>query len=383
MCTCTEAMRKEACTGCKSCENICPAQAITMESDKEGFWYPSLNQGICRQCGACVNACPVLHALQPTGAFRKSDFEKTKKISIYAAWSLDEEIRYHSTSGGIFSEAALSMLSDGGYVCGAVYGEDCMVKHAIINGKKDLAKLRQSKYVQSDMGHIYHEIGDLLKQGEKLLFCGTPCQCAGLFRYCIECGVGTGNLYLMDFICRGANSPKVYRKFLDELEARYRSKAKRVWFKNKTYGWNRFSTKIEFENGDAYLQDRYHDAYIRGYIEENLFMRPSCAECRFKGFHRFSDLMLADFWGVRLGDASQDADGGISLVAVCTEKGRTLWDSMSSRIYKEEKGLQEAIPGNVCFYHSAPQGIGRKQFMEDLDKMSVIDNMMRFLKKNE
>lgn len=64
----------------------------------------------------------------------------------------------------------------------------------------------------------------------------------------------------------GTNSPKVYRKFLETLKEKYNSKVKKVWFKNKTYGWNLFSTKVEFENGKSYLKDRKHDYFMRGYI---------------------------------------------------------------------------------------------------------------------
>ncbi len=377
--TIIETLSQKACTGCSACLNICSTQVVTMEADQEGFWYPAIDQNQCTGCGACEDVCPVIHAPQPNAVAQAVPKAETIP-SIYAAWSLDQEIRYHSTSGGVFSELALSVLAEGGYVCGAIYDGHHMVKHAIIDHAQDLAKLRQSKYVQSDMNSIYKEIGNLLKQGEKLLFCGSPCQCAGVFHYCEKCGVNAENLYLVDFICRGSNSPKVYRKFLDELEAEQQSKVKKVWFKNKTYGWNRFSTKVEFENGEAYLEDRYHDAYIRGYIEENLFIRPSCAECQFKGFRRRSDLTLADFWGIQLKDDSQDSDGGTSMVIIHTEKGQALWDSVSSRVFSEAKTLEEAAMGNACLYNSALPGIHREQFMTDLDKMPVMDNIKRFLK---
>lgn len=352
-----------------------------METDKEGFWYPVINQTVCTECGACTNVCPVLHVPQRERNKREIGIlEEENNPPIYAAWSLDQEIRYHSTSGGVFSELALTVFEEGGCVCGAIYDDQHMVKHAIVDKAENLAKLRQSKYVQSDMGAIYKEIGSLLNQGKKMLFCGSPCQCAGVFRYCKESGIDMGNLYLVDFICRGANSPKVYRKFLDELEGEHKSGVKKVWFKNKTYGWNRFSTKVEFENGEVYLEDRYHDAYIRGYIEENLFIRPSCAACHFKGMQRFSDLTLADFWGIQLKDISQNSDGGTSMAMIHTDKGQALWDSVASKVFSEAKGLEEAAMGNACLYNSALPGIHREQFMADLDKMPVMDNIGRFLK---
>ena len=278
---------------------------------------------------------------------------------------------------------AASILDNRGYISGAVYDEAHMVRHWITDQREDLEKLRQSKYVQSDMGSIYKNIGDLLNQGKIVLFCGTPCQCEGVFHYCKAQGIETTRLYLIDFICRGSNSPKVYRKFLDELEEKYHSKVSRVWFKNKTFGWNCFSTKIDFENGTCYLEDRFHDTYIRGYIEENLYIRPSCSDCKFKGLRRIADITLADFWGVQLEEAMQETDGGTSMVMVHTEKGKRLWNSIKPKVFWKEKKLEDVIPGNDCFEHSVKPGVHREQFFLDLDNMPVIENIERFLKKRE
>lgn len=371
-----EVVKNKECVGCSACQSICDKQAISMCIDKEGFWYPAISVERCIKCDKCLNVCPV-HMMA------ESNYEEKKnhQVDIYAAWSLDHEIRYHSTSGGIFSELALKFLKNGGYVCGAVYDEKYMVKHFITNDIEDVKKLRQSKYVQSEMCEIYIEIEKLLQRNSSILFCGTPCQCTGVFNYCKVKNIRTSNLYMVDFICRGVNSPKVYKKFLGELENEYAANINRVWFKNKTFGWNRFSTKIEFDNGKSYLKDRYHDTYIRGYIEENLFIRPSCTVCRFKGFHRIADLTLADFWGVQLDKKYiQDSDGGTSMVMVHTEQGKQLWDSISANIFKIKKCIDDVTPGNICFESSVQHGVYRQEFMADLDKMPVVDNIERFLK---
>jgi hypothetical protein len=73
-----------------------------------------------------------------------------------------------------------------------------------------------------------------------VLFAGTPCQCAALEHYLKKT---YADLILCDFICRGVNSPLVYRKYLDDLEIKYGSQVKQIWFKNKTYSWQRFCTK--------------------------------------------------------------------------------------------------------------------------------------------
>lgn len=371
------------CTGCGACLNICSVKVIVMKADQEGFYYPDIDAESCVFCGKCEKVCPLLKSNFKILSEYETQETENLPIEICAAWSKNRDIRSQSTSGGIFSELAISVLDNQGYICGAVYDKTHMVRHWITNQKEDLEKLRQSKYVQSDMGSIYKDIGALLNQGKTLLFCGTPCQCEGIFQYCRVQKIETTNLYLIDFICRGSNSPKVYRKFLEELEAKYQSKVSRVWFKNKIYGWNCFSTKIDFENEVCYLKDRFHDTYIRGYIEENLYIRPACSDCKFKGLQRIADITLADFWGVQLEDNMQETDGGTSMVMVHTEKGKKLWDSIKEKVYWKEKKLEDVIPGNDCFEHSVKPGIHREQFFADLDNMPVIDNIERFLKKQE
>jgi len=368
---CIEKINIKDCTGCEACTNICPVNAIELQIDKEGFWYPAINDR-CVNCGKCADVCPKINS----GNSKKND-----GMLVYAAWSLDKDIRFNSTSGGVFSEVALSVLADGGYICGAIYDESHNVKHYITNKTEDLVKIRQSKYVQSYMSDVYKEAGILLKRGEKLLFCASPCQCQGLYNYCKAEDISMEKLVIIDFICRGSNSPKVYNKFLSELETLNNAKVSKVWFKNKTYGWNRFSTKIEFEDGNAYLKDRYHDTFIRGYIEENLYIRPSCTNCSFKGFNRVADITLADFWGVKLDAHMEESDGGTSMVMIHSDKGRKLFDSIDTRIFKVKKDVSDVAPGNVCFNNSVKDGVHREQFMKDIDDMPVIDNIERFLRK--
>ena len=45
------------CTGCSACCDICPVNAITMQSNNEGFLYPNINEDICIKCGKCMKIC--------------------------------------------------------------------------------------------------------------------------------------------------------------------------------------------------------------------------------------------------------------------------------------------------------------------------------------
>ena len=45
---------KEKCTGCESCLDSCPLDAITMDSD-----IAVIDEDACGVCGSCVDVCPV------------------------------------------------------------------------------------------------------------------------------------------------------------------------------------------------------------------------------------------------------------------------------------------------------------------------------------
>lgn len=347
-----------ACTGCSACFNICPTDAVSISHDTEGFLHPSVDSEKCVGCGKCAAICPVLPENKSEPLSGEPD--------CYAAWSKDEEIRYNSTSGGVFTHLAEAVLDMGGAVSGAKYRDDNLVEHAVIHNKSEIELLRQSKYVQSEVGTVFRQIKSELTSGKLVLFAGTPCQCAGLRAYL---GRDDPNLYLCDFICRGVNSPLVYKAYLRELEEKYGSRVKKVWFKNKTFGWNKFATKIVFENGQEYIADRETDPFMLGYIKSRttLYMRPSCYQCQFKGIARPTDITLADFWGVEHVLPDIDTTNGVSAVMVHSDKGQSLLKKSSLNLIK--CGMNEIVKNNRCLSQSVPVDIekGRQRFFIELE----------------
>lgn len=48
---------KEQCCGCGLCRAVCPAGAIEMCADEEGFLYPRIRASACIRCGRCTASC--------------------------------------------------------------------------------------------------------------------------------------------------------------------------------------------------------------------------------------------------------------------------------------------------------------------------------------
>jgi len=195
-----EIKEKQNCTGCYACYNICPKSCLAMNSDNEGFWYPKVDNKNCIQCKKCIKVCPIINK---TTVYNEP--------FSYACYNKDNNIRFESSSGGIFTLVAEEIIKNGGVVFGAGFDGDFNVKHSYVETIEELHRFRGSKYVQSSIGDAYKQSGSFLKQGRLVLFSGTPCQIGGLKSYL---GTEYSNLFCIDIVCHGVPSPKVWKKYV-------------------------------------------------------------------------------------------------------------------------------------------------------------------------
>ena len=352
---------KVDCCGCNACGDICPKQAISYKTDNEGFWYPQVDAQKCIDCGLCEKVCPIINI----SYLKKNDIPESV---CYAAEHKNIEVVFDSTSGGLFSALADMMYKSGGYVGGAIYNDDFSVRQYISNEKKDLPKLRSSKYLQSSLEGFYTQVNELVKRGEKVLVCGAPCQMSGLRAFIKK---DYPNLIIVDYVCRGINSPKVWRKYLDSYEERYGSKVVYCKAKSKEYGWRNLTQKVTLANGKSYYETKDHNDFTKGYLKTNAFCRPSCYDCKFKGFPRIADITLADFWGIESVDKTMDKNLGTSLVLINSKKGETFFENVKPRINFVQVPFDKAVCGNPAFIESLePAKVDRDTFFVDLENMS-------------
>ena len=347
---------KDRCTGCNMCGDICPKKAISYYKDEEGFERPRVDYNKCVKCGLCLKKCPALME----NVFKK-DIPQ-----VYSAWTNSDSIRLKSTSGGIYYTLAKQFILDGGYIVGSVYNDDYKGAHHIVgNTLSDLDKIMGSKYFQSNAEGIYSDIKALLDKGESVLFCGTPCQSAALQSFL---GKKYEKLYIIDFICRGINSPLAYKKHIEELEEKYNSNVKFVHLKNKNTGWQSLATYIEFENGSKYHQDKNSSPWVKGFVGcGGLYMRNSCYNCNYRGLPRISDISLGDFWGIR-GMKDEDMFKGISSVMINSQKGKELFETIKNSIHFERRNLDELLEGNPAILSSSTKTSNRDKFFKILNE---------------
>lgn len=344
------------CNGCQMCKEVCPKQAITYEVNNQGFWYPKVDYEKCIKCGVCIRKCPN-KTIVPN--------EKCEPI-VKAIWSKDKGIRLASTSGGLFYELARDVLCHDGVVEGCVYDADYKGAHqVIVDSIDDIGPLMVSKYVESNAEGIYSQIKEILLTGRLVLFVGSPCQCAALYSYI---GQDYDNLFVVDFLCRGANSPKAHRRYVEYLEHKYRSKIVYLRSKDKRNGWERFGQSAIFEGGEEYFLPHEEDLRVVAYHRGNLMVRKSCLDCKFKALPRYSDITLGDFWGITAEEVD-DIDSGISLCFINSSKGQLLINNIRDRVQIIDKSLDEAKAGNPAIYSSASCSKNRERFLNELDNL--------------
>lgn len=356
-----EINKKTSCCGCWACSQICPKQCITMKEDNEGFLYPIVDQTSCINCGLCDKVCP------EHNDNRGQNFEIPK---VYEAYALDEETRIGSTSGGIFSVLANQMYDENAYVVGAVFDDDFRLKLYISKDKRDIKKIRGSKYIQAEVGDTFFRIKKLLDKGEKVFVCTTPCQILALKNFLRK---EYGNLYTCDFICKGVPPYKFLNKYLRWLSNKYNSSVKDVKFKYKDekYPWGKLGTKFVLENGREIITEGSKDPFMTAFLRSGLTVRPSCTECKFKSFPRYSDISLGDFWGIQK-YSKEKTQKGMSVVLVNNERGAELFDKVKGELFWNEHELKEATERNIHLIQAYDPIPGyservRKQFFEELD----------------
>lgn len=320
-----EVIEKNKCFGCGACFNICPVNAIEMKENEKGFLTPVIDKERCINCSLCDTVCPYLN--------RKS--LENKEHEIYAM-TAGEEVRNYSSSGGAFSVIAEYIIENGGVVCGAAYSENYdSVKHIIISDKKDLYRLRGSKYVQSETGNVYKKIKELLQNGKRVFFTGCPCQVDGLKNYLKE-KAESSNLFTMDIICHGVPSPKAYRKYLVQIANG--KNIKKVDFREKSFwGWGT-ATSVVFDDDSVYRNDCYKDEYWKAFLNA-LSTREVCSECLYANpYYRNSDITVGDFWGINELSPEIDYKKGVSLLMINSEKGKDLIFKLRDKmdVFKKE-----------------------------------------------
>lgn len=323
---------KNSCTGCMACKNVCPIKCIEVEQDTRGFYVPHIDTLKCVKCGMCESACKKANN---TG-INKPVFAKSFTTN-------DAEVLSRSSSGGAFTAFATMILKQEGKVYGAAYDEVFSVRHIRTETMEELKKLNGSKYVQSDIGECFKLVEKDLKAGYKVLFSGTPCQVAGLDAY-IPSHLKE-NLLMIDFICHGVPSPKVWEKYLKYLQDKECGQILSVNMRDHRISQEEFGMCVVGEDKE-YFSRCIKDPFLVAFLS-NLILRESCFNCKHKKLECHSDITIADLWGGEQLLPKEKYNGHHSLVISNSSKGSEFIEYLSDYGTVDSVSLKKSLMVNT------------------------------------
>lgn len=359
-----ELIKKEKCSGCTACANVCPNNCIKMISDNEGFLYPQIDTSKCIECGLCENVCPIDKA------------EKHLPINTYALKNKNADIRLKSTSGAMFTVLVEYVLNKGGVVFGCKFNKDLIAEHDYIDEYDGLDEFRGAKYVQSRLDDSFKKVKEFLQQDRYVLFTGTPCQIAGLNSYL---GKEYEKLIKCDLVCHSVPSPKALSAYINEIEKQNNKKATKIWFRNKELnGWTKSNIKVEFKDGTIYKEPLVNTAFMQGF-NRGLYNRPSCADCSYKDFKGSADITIADYWGIEKVDEDFADNIGVSLVFINNEKGKNIFDAVKENLDFIETKIESSVLENPYIITSSKAHKNRKEFFSKVDTEEFSDLVNKLL----
>lgn len=350
------------CTQCYACASVCPKNCIRLVEEKDGFSVPVIDTNQCVECGACVKSC---HQLS---VFCR---EPQNPLRTYAAWSLKDNVRRKSSSGGVFSVLAERILEAGGLVFGAVMDNQLQVCHQKAETVQEMALMRGSKYLQSNIEGVYKHIKKGLIAGRKVMMVGTPCQIAGLYAFLKH---DYDNLITCDLVCHGVPSQKAFDIYCNRIGVRKEGVVEVGFRYTKGWGLQMTTRKHQAEAANADYEWKnispQNSYYLRAF-NKGLMFNEACYTCKYARPERIGDFTLADFWGI--GQAKpfdHPTKKGVSLLLVNNDKAADFL-SQCNELFLEERDYSEAVAGNynLCNVSGRPQG--RDFYFEDSRDLSI------------
>ena len=354
---------KGECSACGACMNVCPKGAVSMAEDACGYLYPQIDRALCISCGLCRRVC----------AYQKTP-DRSEALEVYAGVSKDEAELGISSSGGAFAAVARAFIRQGGAVFGAAMtntDEGLKPVHIMVEREEELVRLQSSKYAQSEIGTTFRQVKDLLENGRRVLFSGTPCQIAGLKGYLQK---NYDGLYLIDLICHGVPSARLMQSWQKMLEKQQHAAVEQICFRDKRQGWGE-KGYVSFANAGGKkkeisispLTSSFYKLYLTGAMN-----RENCYNCPYTDVNsRPGDLTIGDFWGIErvhpelltAGGGPWKREKGISCLLVNDPKGAELLREYGSGLELQPSSAEKIILRNKMLVRPARYFGRRKELL--------------------
>ena len=246
---------------------------------------------------------------------------------VYAGRLKDKSALMSSSSGGAFTALSDAFLKSGDAVVAAVYNyENHTVEFQMILDEKQRERAKGSKYMQSKPGDIYQEAYRWLMDNPKkeLLFVGMGCQSDGFRKFSEIKGIRY-RVHIVDIICHGSPSPKLWREYAESIQKKD-GKITYLTFKDKRNGWKSPTAYVKVNGAERPLKD-----YVRVFYNQ-CALRPSCYECPYATTERKTDMTIGDFWHIEETIPDFYDPNGNSLFLIHTDRGKELFEKVRDNL---------------------------------------------------
>lgn len=270
----------------------------------------------------------------------------------------NRELLLRSSSGGAFTALSDVFIEKGYAIVCSVYNYAAnRQEYALITTKEERDTARGSKYIQSIPGNIFRTAEKWLKMNpdKQLIFFGMGCQAAG-FRAYVEAKKLQERVVIVDIICHGSPSPKLWGEYIHLMAQKY-GPVEYVSFKDKRNGWKK-PTAIAVSNGNEFSLVSYRRLFYN-----RKALRLSCHKCPYCTTECVTDITIGDFWHIDERCPEKYDEKGTSLFIIHTDEGMNLFEKAKCSLDWFESDTAECYQANL--EKPTPIGAGREQFWQD------------------
>ena len=319
------------CLGCGLCEDVCPTNSILVDIVKGGY-KPTVDDTTCLggKCGKCTKVCPGLGSnINQISSEVQTNAENRdtyigRYVNLYTGYSTDEEIRFHSASGGMIT-GLLSYLLDMKIIQGAVVtrfssNDNITPETFIARTKEELASARSSKYCPVSMQGIRKQIREA--EG-KFIIVGLPCHIQGFRK--IEKIDHTFKNHIFAYwgiYCSSGRTSNLTDYILDRRKIQKNSISYFAYRDNGCLG-----NLVVDGNNKGKKHYHYEESFGQYYCTLRSFFIPRRCEFCIDHFAELADMSFGD---IHIKPFSDDKVGISSIVARTKEMNQLLLDAYNN-----------------------------------------------------
>lgn len=355
--TVADVVRRDLCCSCGSCAVTCPVEAIRIEEQPtKGIVGPTVDEDQCTLCGACLDVCPGYALDLETLNDRvfggpPEDAVMGHIDAAFVTWSQDDDIRYHSASGGIATTLLCDLLEqgeiDGAVVVTSNRDRPLRPRAVLATTPEAIKAASGSKYcpVSLDAG-----LAKVAARPGRYAVVGLPCHLHGIRAVAARDEVLAERIVLHLGLMCGRNSTFMGTEYFLRGKGIDPEAVTSLAYRAK--GWPGQICVALADGSEACFarstsdksfagQRLFHSAFHFDFIV------PRCLTC-FDTFGVLADVSLGDAW---LPEIKREEKIGKSIIIVRTETGRQVvdWAAERGKIAREPLDPARLTSRNLTF----------------------------------